>query len=65
VDVGDFDQSGLFRNKEDITFEEEEIALNGFEVGFKTWVSISAREGSDYIFQLNQSGQTFGSSLNR
>jgi len=44
VDVADLDQSGLFGDEEDITFEEEEIALDGFEVGFETRVSVSARK---------------------
>jgi hypothetical protein len=33
----------LFGDEENITFKEEEIALNGFEIGFETWVSVSAR----------------------
>jgi hypothetical protein len=45
VDVANFDQSREFRDEEDITFKEEEITLNGFEISFVTWVSVSARRG--------------------
>ena len=45
MDVANFDQSRLFGDEEDITFKEEEIALNGFEMGFETRVSVSARRG--------------------
>jgi hypothetical protein len=43
MDVANLDQSRLFGDEEDITFKEEEIALNGFEISFETWVSVSAR----------------------
>ena len=42
MDVANLDQSRLFGDEEDITFKEEEIALNGFEIGFETWMSVSA-----------------------
>jgi hypothetical protein len=42
MDVANLNQSRLFGD-EDITFKEEEITLNGFEIGFETWVSVSAR----------------------
>ena len=65
VDVANLDQSGLFGDKEDVTLKKEEIALNGFEVGFETWVSVSARRGLDYVFRPGNREQTFGSFLNR
>ena len=65
MDVADLDQSGLFGDKEDITFEKEEIALNGFEVGFESWASVSVRRGYLYIFLPEERGQTFGSFLNQ
>ena len=40
VDVTNLDQSRLFRDEEDITFKEEGIALNGFEMGFETWALV-------------------------
>ena len=43
MDVANFDKSGEFGDEEDITFKEEEIALNSFEISFVTWVSVSAR----------------------
>lgn len=30
VDVGYFDERGRFRDEEDVFFEEEEVALDGF-----------------------------------
>jgi hypothetical protein len=42
----------LFGDEEDVTFEEEEVALNGFEVSFETWVSVSARGSLECHFQL-------------
>ena len=44
VDVANnFDQGRYFGDEEDsITFKKEEIALNSFEIGFETWVSVSA-----------------------
>ena len=45
MDVANLDQSRLFGDEEDITFKEEEVALNGFEIGLETWMSISARRG--------------------
>jgi hypothetical protein len=32
-------------HEEDVMFKEEEIALNVFEIGFETWVTVSARRG--------------------
>ena len=61
MNVADFDQSGLFGDKEDVTFEEEEIALNRLEVGLETRVSVSARRCLGYIVKLIQSRHTFGS----
>ena len=45
VDVANLYQRRYFGDEEDITFKEEKIALNGFEIGFETRVSISARGG--------------------
>jgi hypothetical protein len=45
VDVANFDQGRYFGDEEDVTFKEEEIALNGFEIGFETWMAVSARRG--------------------
>jgi hypothetical protein len=66
VDVANLDQSGLFGDKEDITFEEEEIALSGFEIGFETWVSFSATRCLVlHLLNKNEDGQTFESFLNQ
>jgi hypothetical protein len=43
VDVVNLDKSRLFGVEEDITIKEEEIVLNGFEMGFETRVSVSTR----------------------
>ena len=45
VDVTNFNQGRYFGDRKDITFMEEEIASNGFEIGFENWVSVSARRG--------------------
>ena len=66
VDVANLDQSRLFGDEEDITFKEEEIALNGFEIGFETWVAVSARKFSGlHLLTKSEVGQTFGSFLNQ
>ena len=47
MDVVNLDQSRLFRDEE-ITFKEEEIALNGFEMTFEIWVP--ARSDLGFVF---------------
>lgn len=44
VDVGEFDEDGLFGDEKDGFFEEEEVALDGLEVGFEAWVTRAAGE---------------------
>ena len=58
MDVANFDQGGLFGDEEDVTFEEEEAALNGFEVSFEAWVSVSSRGSLECHFQANFEGWT-------
>ena len=40
MDVGELDERRLLRDKEDVLFEQEEVALNGFEVSLDTRVAI-------------------------
>jgi hypothetical protein len=46
MNIGDFDESRGFGDKEDVFFEEEEVALDGFEVGFETWIAFLALEAT-------------------
>ena len=41
MNVGDFDEHGLFRDEEDEFFEHEEIALDGFQVCLQARMPIS------------------------
>ena len=44
MDVGELDERRLLGDKEDVFFEQEEVALNGFEVSLDTWVAIPTRQ---------------------
>jgi hypothetical protein len=41
MDVGDFDEHGLFRDEEDGLFEHEKIALDSFQVCLEARMPIS------------------------
>lgn len=66
MNVTDLDQRRLFGDEEDVTFEEEEVTLNGFEVSLETWMSVSAKERRLSLpLWTNEPGKTFGSCPNR
>jgi hypothetical protein len=43
MDVGELDERRLLGDKKDVLFEQEEVALDGFEVSFDTRVAIPTR----------------------
>jgi len=46
VNVRELEEQRLFGDEEERAFEEEEVALDGFEVGFEPWVAIAALEAA-------------------
>ena len=38
VDVRELNEDGLFGDEEDGFFEEEKVALDGFKIGFDSWM---------------------------
>ena len=46
MDVGELDEDGLFGYEEDVVVEEEEVALDGFEVRFEAGRLVPTDVGS-------------------
>jgi hypothetical protein len=48
MDVGELDEGWLLGDKEDVLFEQEQVALDGFEISFDTRVAIPTGQRNKY-----------------